>query len=68
MDWNKLATPTEITFEHVSDAIDYACMNGKNEGPALTRLMVKFQRGKEGGRWGIDPARYPEFLTELAKL
>jgi hypothetical protein len=65
IDWNKLATPAEITYENFMDALDYAYTRTADPRQVM-RLVVKFGRGK--GYAGIPPAQYSDFLAALGKL
>jgi len=65
IDWNELATPKEISYLEISDAIGYAYARGINPRHVL-HLILKYGRGK--GSTEIPPALYLEFLTALGEL
>jgi hypothetical protein len=68
MDWNKFATPTEITNNDLLDVIGDVYMRGKGDvSPSrIVLLIFKFARGK--GYTEIPQARRADFLNALAKL
>ena len=68
MDWNKFATPTEITNNDLLDVIGDVYMRGKGDvSPSRILLLIfKFARGK--GYTEIPQARRADFLNTLAKL
>jgi hypothetical protein len=68
MDWNQLATPTEITNNDLLDVIGDTYMRGKGDvSPSRILLLIfKFARGR--GHTEIPQARRADFLNALAKL
>jgi hypothetical protein len=65
VDWNKLATPAEITYENIADAIGYAYARDI-EPRRVFHLILEFGNGR--GSTEIPPARYSDFLAALGKL
>jgi hypothetical protein len=65
MDFEALATPAQLTYENIADAIGYAYARDI-EPRRVIHLILEFGNGR--GSTEIPPGRYSDFLTALGKL